>query len=109
MRQEYCLVLSTCPSHAVAEQIATTLVCRHLAACVNILPGITSVYRWQGEVEKDQEYLLLIKTDSNHYTEVESCIAGLHPYELPEVIAVPVQQGSEQYLTWLRQCLTANP
>ncbi len=108
MHQEICVVLCTCPSHPVAEQIATTLVSRHLAACVNILPGITSVYHWQGAIEKDQEVLLLIKTDASHYPDVESCIVELHPYELPEVIAVPVQQGSEQYLTWLRQCLHSN-
>jgi periplasmic divalent cation tolerance protein len=108
MSQEYCLVLCTCPNHAVAEQIANTLVSRHLAACVNIVPGITSVYFWKGKLEHDQEHLMLMKTDSSHYTEVERCIVDLHPYELPEVIAVPVQHGFEDYLTWIRQCLTPN-
>ncbi|MCI0733777.1 MAG: divalent-cation tolerance protein CutA [Methylococcaceae bacterium] len=109
MSQEYLLVLCTCPEHSVAKQIAEALVSRHLAACVNIIPGITSVYFWKGKMEDGQEHLMLIKTASSHYTEVERCILEQHPYELPEVIAVPVQQGSDEYLTWIRECLISNP
>lgn len=108
MNQDYCLVLCTCPDHSVAKRIAEVLVSRHLAACVNIIPGITSVYFWKGKMENEQEQLMLIKTASSHYTEVERCIVEQHPYELPEVIAVPLRQGSEQYLAWIRQCLNPN-
>ncbi|MCI0668259.1 MAG: divalent-cation tolerance protein CutA, partial [Methylococcaceae bacterium] len=62
-----------------------------------------------GKMEDGQEHLMLIKTASSHYTEVERCILEQHPYELPEVIAVPVQQGSDEYLTWIRECLISNP
>jgi periplasmic divalent cation tolerance protein len=109
MRPDYCLILCTCPSHDVAERIASTLVSRHLAACVNILPQVTSVYFWKGKLENDQENLMLIKTEFNRYTDVERCIIEQHPYELPEVIAVPVQHGSNEYLTWISQCLDSNP
>ncbi|MGR9106879.1 MAG: divalent-cation tolerance protein CutA [Gammaproteobacteria bacterium] len=108
MSQETILVLCSCPSHSVAKQIAETLLARRLAACINILPGITSVYSWKGKIEQDREDLMLIKTRSSHYGEVERCIVEQHPYELPEVIAVPVEQGSDPYLTWIRQCLHSN-
>lgn len=108
MKQDFCLVLCTCPDQAVAERIAQALVSRRLAACVNILPGITSVYQWQGKIEKGGEHLMLIKTDSARYSELERCILEQHPYELPEVIAVPLQHGFEEYLTWIRQCLDSN-
>ena len=78
---------------------------RHFAACVNIVPGITSVYAWEGRIENEQECLMLIKTDSVRYTELERCILEQHPYELPEVIAVPVQHGYQEYLAWISQCL----
>ncbi|MGH8550117.1 MAG: divalent-cation tolerance protein CutA, partial [Methylococcales bacterium] len=67
------------------------------------------VYIWKDKMENEQEHLMLIKTASNRYAEVELCILEQHPYELPEVIAVPVQQGSEEYLAWIRQCLNSNP
>ena len=105
MSQDYYLVLCTCPDLAVAKRIAESIVSQHFAACVNIVPGITSVYSWEGRIESEQECLMLIKTDSGRYTELERCILDQHPYELPEVIAVPLQHGYEEYLAWIRQCL----
>jgi periplasmic divalent cation tolerance protein len=105
MASEYCLVLCTCPNDSVARQLAETVVSRHLAACVNIVPGITSVYSWKGRVESVQEQLLLIKTDFSRYPGLESCIKENHPYELPEIIAVPLQKGLPEYLGWIRQWL----
>lgn len=108
MSVDYCLVLCTCPDPSVAKQIAEALVSRHLAACVNIIPRITSVYFWKGEVAHDQEQLLLIKTASTRYREVERFIVSQHPYELPEVISVPLQRGSDEYLAWIRQCVNSS-
>lgn len=98
---EHILVLSTMPDEAVANEIAETLVDDGLAACVNILPGITSVYRWQDKIEKDRELLLYIKTTNKVYKKVEETIQRLHPYELPEIIAVPIERGLGDYLEWV--------
>ncbi len=98
--------LCTVPDMQVAERIADTLVGEQLAACVNIVPGITSVYRWQGKVERDAELLLVIKTTSTTWPDVEQRIGALHPYELPEIIAVPIQTGQADYLQWINDSLT---
>ncbi len=97
------LVLSTCPDDDTAEHIAAQLVERRLAACVNILSGLRSVYLWQGQVESDAERLLLIKTTESGYPRVEAAIRELHPYELPEIIAVTVVGGMADYLSWIQQ------
>ncbi len=97
------LVFCTCPDRESAGQLATALVEQHLAACVNILPGIHSVYRWQGEMESANELLLLIKTHSGVYRALERLIVQLHPYELPEIIAVPVENGLPAYLDWISE------
>jgi len=97
----YLLIYCTCPDQAMAEGIAEALVADRLAACVNIVPGITSIYRWQGEVQHDSELLLLIKTRGECYPALEARIRELHSYEVPEIIAVPLQRGSESYLAWL--------
>ena len=96
----------TCPDAAVARRLAESLVEAGLAACANLLPGVTSVYRWQGKIEADAEVLLVIKTDSAHYAALEAQIRREHPYELPEVIAVPVTTGSRPYLEWLHASLS---
>jgi periplasmic divalent cation tolerance protein len=101
------LILCTCPDKATAQIIADRLVDQQLAACVNILPGLTSVYQWQGERETAQEHLLLIKTTNEAYQTLEQSIIELHPYELPEVIAVPISQGLNGYLQWIER-QTAN-
>ena len=95
------LVLTNCPDAAVAERIARTLVELKLAACVNQLAPVQSIYRWQGEVQHDSELLLLIKTRGECYPALEARIRELHSYEVPEIIAVPLQRGSESYLAWL--------
>jgi periplasmic divalent cation tolerance protein len=77
---------------------------RELAACVNILPAVSSVYQWQGQVETSSEALLLIKTAANRYPDLEQAIRALHPYELPEIVTVPVQDGLQPYLDWVEQC-----
>lgn len=97
------LILCTCPDEATAQIIADQLVDQQLAACVNILPGLTSVYQWQGKRETAQEHLLLIKTTNEAYQTLEQTITELHPYELPEVIAVPISQGLGGYLQWIEQ------
>jgi len=103
MSTETLLVLCTCPDKEVAELLATRLVKTGLAACVNRVPGITSVYKWQGEMESNSEELLLIKTPASAWDELEREIKRLHPYELPEIIAIPISKGSEAYLDWIRE------
>ena len=95
------LVYCTCPDEASAQLVASTLVDEGLAACVNILPGIQSVYRWEGKRERAQEHLLIIKTLRSAYRQLESTIVQRHPYELPEIIAVPITQGLAGYLAWI--------
>ena len=101
MSNDYCLVLCTCPDPDTARDLATTLVSRRLAACVNILPGLTSVYGWQGQVETATELLLLIKTQADRYAALEFCIRQHHPYEVPEIVALPIGRGSQDYLDWI--------
>ena len=101
----YQLILCTCPDSQVAEQLATSLVEQSLAACINIIPGLTSIYRWQGKLEKGTEVLLLIKTIREHYAAVEAAIRQQHPYELPEIIAVTLDEGSSDYLRWITTSL----
>lgn len=98
---EALIVFVTCPpEHAPA--LAKSLVASRLAACVNILPAIGSVYRWQGELQQDEESLLLIKTSHSRYTALEQAVREQHPYELPEVLAVGVEAGLPGYLDWIR-------
>jgi periplasmic divalent cation tolerance protein len=98
---DFQIVLSTCADREQAERIAHRLVEQHLAACVNILPGVQSIYRWEGAVESAAEVLLLIKTSSAHSQDVRSTITSLHSYEVPEFLILPVLGGSEAYLAWL--------
>jgi periplasmic divalent cation tolerance protein len=98
---DFQIVLSTCADREQAERIAHRLVDQHLAACVNILPGVQSIYRWQGAVESAAEVLLLIKTSGARSQDVQSTIASLHSYEVPEFLILPVLGGSEAYLAWL--------
>ena len=96
------LLLSTVPDRETGERIATALVAERLAACVNILPGATSIYEWQGEVPRDSECLLLIKSRNSLYSKLESRLQALHPYELPELIAVSIDSGLAGYLQWIQ-------
>jgi periplasmic divalent cation tolerance protein len=99
------IVLSTVGSEEEARRIAHHLVEHHLAACVNIVPRIESVYRWQGKVESSQEWLLLIKTSVEKFPAVREAIRQLHSYDLPECIAVSIDDGSAEYLQWLGDSL----
>lgn len=95
------VVFCTFPDQEVARQIGTALVERQLAACVNLLPGVESIYRWQGQVHRDPEVLALIKTTAGAYPALEATLRDLHPYEVPEVLALPVLAGSAAYLAWV--------
>jgi len=105
---QYQLVLCTCPDKESAQLIAEQLVGQELAACVNILPGVISVFRWLGNIEESQEHLLIIKTVSDVLEELVSTINDLHPYELPEVIGVPIESGSLDYLNWISENTSKN-
>jgi periplasmic divalent cation tolerance protein len=95
------VVLSTCASADEAGRIARELVDKRLAACVNILPAVRSVYRWKGAVEDEAEVLLVIKSSRALFSRLRAEIAKMHSYEVPETIAVPIVDGSESYLAWM--------
>jgi periplasmic divalent cation tolerance protein len=95
------IVLSTAGSADEAQKIARHLVEHRLAACVNIVPRIESIYRWQGKVESNQEWLLLIKTTAEKFPAVRDALRELHSYELPECIAISIEDGSPDYLQWI--------
>lgn len=97
------IVLTTTGSKEEAQQIAQRLVETRLAACVNILGPIDSVYRWKGQVENSPEYLLLVKTTAAAFESVRKAICELHSYELPECIVLPVEEGSAEYLKWIEE------
>ncbi len=95
------IVLSTCGSEEEAAKIAQHLVGNRLAACVNVIPQVKSIYRWQEKVESAQEWLLLVKTTTERFALVRTEIRGLHSYELPECVAIPIDDGSAAYLQWI--------
>jgi len=95
------LVLTTAGNDAEARKIAHALVERRLAACVNIVPRVQSVYRWEGKVETADEYLVVVKTTKSLGAEVQAAIRGLHSYDLPEFIVISVEDGSAEYLKWI--------
>jgi periplasmic divalent cation tolerance protein len=95
------LVLSNLPDRASADRVAQALVERRLAACVNILAPCRSVYRWEGALESAEEHPLLIKTTADRYAALEQALRSLHPYELPEIVAVPLSAGLAGYLQWV--------
>jgi periplasmic divalent cation tolerance protein len=95
------LVLTNVPERAAAERLADMLVERQLAACVSILAPCRSVYRWKGAVQHDEEHPMLIKTTAERYAALEAALRAAHPYELPEIIAVPIERGLPAYLEWL--------
>ena len=95
------LVLTNLPDRAAAEKLAEALVAQQVAACVNILAPCRSVYRWKGAVQHDEEHPVLIKTTQERYPALEAAIRAAHPYELPEIIAVPIERGLPAYLEWV--------
>ena len=98
---ETLLVLTNLPDRAAAEKVAASLIEQRLAACVNILAPCRSVYRWKGAVQHDEEHPLLVKTTAARYAALEAAIRAAHPYELPEIIAVPIERGLPAYLQWV--------
>lgn len=96
-----CVIYCTVPNEFNANLIATTLIEDNLAACVNILPSVTSVYKWEGIVQNENEMLLIIKTQEEKFEEVEEKIKELHENTLPEIIALPIIKGSEDYQNWI--------
>lgn len=96
------MVFCTCHSDEIATAIAETLVANKLAACVNIINNIESVYQWQGKIERDKEILLMIKTRQSLFTQLTHSIQDKHDYELPEIIAVPIEAGEQNYLNWIQ-------
>jgi periplasmic divalent cation tolerance protein len=98
---QFQLVLTTCPDKESGSGIARALVESGAAACVNLLPGVESVYKWQGKVETARELLLIIKAPTRNFAAIEALIRKQHPYELPEIVAVPIARGLDAYLRWL--------
>jgi periplasmic divalent cation tolerance protein len=98
-----CVVFCTCPDGQVAEKLAALLLEQRMAACVNIIPEIRSIYRWNGEISRDCEVLMVIKTAVKDYAALESCLREHHPYDVPEVVALPVQAGLPEYLAWVAE------
>ena len=100
---EFVVALSTAPDEATAARIAETLVERRLAACVNVVVGVRSTYRWKGEVRRDDEVLLVIKTTRAEIAALKAAFPEVHPYEVPELVVLPVAGGSEAYLRWVAE------
>lgn len=103
------LVLTNLPDRAIAERLAEALIAKRLAACVNILAPCRSVYRWQGAVQHDEEHPMLIKSTEARFAELEAEIRALHPYELPEIVAVPIERGLAGYLAWVAEETSSTP
>ena len=95
------VVLSTCPDTGTAERLARVLVEESLAACVNIVPGLRSIYRWNDALRSDEEVLMIIKTTAERLGAARGRLVELHPYEAPEVVALPVADGHHPYLAWV--------
>lgn len=105
----YALVLSTVPSREVGKTIARAVVRARLAACVNVVPGLVSIYEWKGKLEEEEEALLVMKTTRERVEELIERVVKLHPYDVPEVIAMPVAAGHGKYLSWLDSCADSEP
>lgn len=97
----FVIILNTCPSQKEAKKIAKILVAEKLAACVNISSPVQSIYSWKGKICSENEYLLIIKSKKSLFKKIKNRIQQLHLYECPEIIALPILQGSEDYLAWI--------
>ncbi|MDO9106545.1 MAG: divalent-cation tolerance protein CutA [Methylovulum sp.] len=106
MSSTFEIIFCTCPDKDTAKKLARLLVTKKLAACVNILPGITSIYSWEEQIESVQEHLLLIKSKKECYQTIETTLFKHHPYEVPEIIAVSIERGLSEYLDWVDTCLS---
>jgi len=98
----YSIIYVTVPNKEVGMLIAKSLVTQNLAACANVIPNLTSVYMWESKINVDSEELLMIKTKSSLFSDVEQCVKSLHPYETPEIISVNIDNGSPEYLNWIK-------
>lgn len=103
---EVVIVYCTCPDKKVADSLAQLLLEARLAACINLIDSISAIYRWQGKIERSEEVLMMIKTTSKRYAALQVKLKKHHPYEIPEIIAVPVTHGLPDYLDWVRECST---
>lgn len=103
MDRDVLVILITAPNLESARQIARTLVEKRLAACVNLLPGATSIYRWEGQVQEDAEVLLVCKTHRTRLAALQEEVKTIHPYQVPEIIALPIVAGLDVYLNWLAE------
>lgn len=109
MKKEYIQLVTTISSKDEADKLASYLVKQRLAACVQVCGPVNSFYHWQGKLENDEEYQLLIKSRLDLYNDLELEIKKNHPYETPEIIALPIVDGSKEYLSWLEEELCNNP
>lgn len=105
----YQIVLCSCPSVDVAKELAHQLIKQKLAACINIIPQITSIYEWDEEVVEDNEVQLIIKTTAHLFESLNSYIVQSHPYDVPEVIALDIEQANPQYLQWINEVVVSKP
>ena len=106
---EMLVIMCTCPDEATASKLAGGLVEEQLAACVNILPGIRSIYRWQGKISNDAEVLMVIKSLASRFEELESWLLEHHPYDIPEIVALPVSCVSAEYHAWIDSVVDPAP
>jgi periplasmic divalent cation tolerance protein len=106
MNAHHRLMLCTCPDQETAQQLADQLVNERLAACVSLVPGIISTYRWKGEIHREPEVQLLIKTTIEQVEQLIERLRQLHPYDVPEIIAIPIREGLTDYLNWITACTT---
>jgi len=104
---ETVLVLCTCPDESSARTLALSLLENKLAACINIVPKILSLYYWEGKLNENQETLLLVKTLRQHYSELEHHLKTKHPYDCPEILCLSITQGLPEYLNWIKHSLSA--
>jgi len=95
------IVFITVPNQEVAEKIALALVQERLAACANLIPGITSIYHWAGKLEKSSEWLMIVKTRVENFEDLRKRVVELHPYEVPEIVCFPIELGFNKYLQWI--------
>ena len=103
MKSEFIVVLVTCGSEEEALKIANALVEEHLAACVNLVSPIRSIYRWEGKIWYEKEWMLIIKTQKQRFEKLEKKVKSLHSYSVPEIISLPIVEGSSSYLNWLEE------
>ena len=101
----YIIVFCTTPSHEVSNQIAEKCIKKKIAACCNIIPGVKSIYEWEGKVEKSEEQLIIIKSTEDNFKAIENTINTIHPYDVPEIISVKINNGNELYLKWINQSI----